>query len=192
MHELLFLIQMYSSNLRVNRGHCTHNTIVTDGIMTMPPKVHFDHVVKRIAQIVNYWTMQLPAQYNVSLDTNRFLSAFSMVEDGERVSCSPWPLGPGISSKYSFILPSSEASSDSSPHLSLAGSSPSSELNLVGLSPERQAAITKWVSYYEKMAMCIPWVVGHEKGRHAYELLLSEVQALEQNVRGGRPRTSSE
>jgi len=66
----------------------------------MTPHNHFEFVVRTLLQIVLFFLLQLPTSYQVQVDRDQFLSAFSMVENGRRTSVADWPLGPGWSSSH--------------------------------------------------------------------------------------------
>jgi hypothetical protein len=61
----------------------------------MERRSHFDHHIRNVLNVAHYITQQLPEGYDVRIDRNKFLSAFSMVdENGDRVCGRKWPLGP--------------------------------------------------------------------------------------------------
>ena len=75
---------------------CEHANYVQDGGSLMTPSSHFEFVVRTLLQIVLFFLLQLPKSYQVQVDKDRFLSAFSMVENGTRTPVTSWPLGPGL------------------------------------------------------------------------------------------------
>jgi hypothetical protein len=56
---------------------------------------HFEFIVRCLLQIVLFFVTQLPVSYEVQVDRDRFLSAFSIINDDVRVQVPPWPTGPG-------------------------------------------------------------------------------------------------
>lgn len=62
--------------------------------MTMAPQAHFDFFVRCILLFVIMLLRQLPRHYNVHVDRDIFLSAFSAENEGETMRATNWELGP--------------------------------------------------------------------------------------------------
>lgn len=83
----LFLTQemtgIESTSPRLPTAH-TVSTMADEGAIIMAPDSHFQFFVRSLLFLVIYLLGQLPRRYNVRLDPDRFLSAFSMTLDGEK------------------------------------------------------------------------------------------------------------
>ncbi|KAG2017256.1 hypothetical protein CC2G_006781 [Coprinopsis cinerea AmutBmut pab1-1] len=67
-----------------------------DGEAGLSGEAHFEHFVRAMLQFNAYIVNQFPSHYLMRIDKDKFLSAFSFVNDeGIRTGCKPWNLGPG-------------------------------------------------------------------------------------------------
>ena len=62
--------------------------------MTMAPQAHFNFFVRALLLLVIMLLRQLPKDYNVRVDRDKFLSAFSAEDKGEPMTPTRWDLGP--------------------------------------------------------------------------------------------------
>jgi hypothetical protein len=61
----------------------------------MQPTSHFNFFVRGLLQLCSYLIQQLPSRYKISINTDLFLSAFTMEDNnGERVRATSWPGAP--------------------------------------------------------------------------------------------------
>lgn len=58
---------------------------------------HFEHSIRSLQILTVYLLNQLPQHYLARLDTEKFASAFSFVQNSTRVVASSWNAGPGWS-----------------------------------------------------------------------------------------------
>ncbi|TFK62138.1 hypothetical protein BDN72DRAFT_863066 [Pluteus cervinus] len=71
-------------------------TFTFDGGQLMERQSYLDHFARNIAQIVAYFSSQVPTEYQLRFDRDRLLSAFSILsEDDVRIRAKDWHLGPG-------------------------------------------------------------------------------------------------
>ncbi len=62
--------------------------------MTMALVAHVDFFVRGLLLLVIMLCRQLPQSYDVRIDKEMFLEAFSVKQGETRISPTPWPLGP--------------------------------------------------------------------------------------------------
>lgn len=86
---------LFSSQDPDNIIRTNHSNYARDGIMTMDTQSHINFFVRSMLLMVRLLCRQLPTHYNVHIDKDVFLSAFSArpVADGV-FQPSPWNLGP--------------------------------------------------------------------------------------------------
>lgn len=71
----------------------------TDGLAVTDPKAYFTFFIRAMAQQSYYKLRQLHPSLEAEMDMQRFLSAFSISDNGKRyVVEDGWPLGPGSTS----------------------------------------------------------------------------------------------
>ncbi|KAI0083656.1 hypothetical protein BDY19DRAFT_866772, partial [Irpex rosettiformis] len=82
---------VFKSDKSMWNGHASYGQ---DGWVTMEPESHFNWMVRGALQRSHFAFRQLPASYGVEIDSEKFLDAFSMTVDGERVTAKPWSMAP--------------------------------------------------------------------------------------------------
>lgn len=75
----------------------TQSNFLSDGINIMEEASHFEHSVRSLQILTVYLLNQLPQHYLARLDTEKFASSFSFVQNSTRVAAKPWDVGPGWS-----------------------------------------------------------------------------------------------
>lgn len=60
----------------------------------MAPQAHFNFFVRALLLLVIMLLRQLPKKYDVHVDRDKFLSAFSAKDEGKPMTPTPWDLGP--------------------------------------------------------------------------------------------------
>ena len=61
----------------------------------MQPTSHFNFFVRGLLQLCSYLIQQLPSRYKITINTDLFLSAFTMEDDnGEQVQATSWSGAP--------------------------------------------------------------------------------------------------
>lgn len=68
--------------------------MVMDGAALMQPYDHFEWTCHALFMVNRFILRQLPSQYRVSMDAERFLHSLSMSINGERRSPRSWDLAP--------------------------------------------------------------------------------------------------
>ena len=93
--------------------------------------------------MLNHIWRSIPASNGAAIDTDRFMSAFSMSHEGRRITAAPWPEGPDGRAE----IPDTEPQEDG---------------NLI-VNPEepsrikaRRTACLKWVAHLERYSAFIP------------------------------------
>lgn len=90
-----------------------------------------------------YFIRQLPMQYDVRLDSDIFLSAFSTDVNGRRQAVSPWALAPG----WRSVQIESEGDGDV-------------VMSTTDQGTLRQSALDQWNRYCAKYSSHLPFCVG--------------------------------
>ena len=134
-------------NIRQNsdshRAWCTQTTFAEDGGAIMSPYDNFQHFVKSLLLLILFLLRQLPDNYAVRVDTQKFLDSVSMQIDGKRVCAGSWPLGPGWRN----------------PNASPTQTSTDELVDNTTEHALRSDAIKRYAAYYEKVAQFIPYIV---------------------------------
>lgn len=67
-----------------------------NGVMTLPLKSHFDHMIRLSLQHTVDILAQMPGWYNIQVDPESFLNSFSMCPEGseEVIKPTPWNYAP--------------------------------------------------------------------------------------------------
>ncbi|KAL0566511.1 hypothetical protein V5O48_015504, partial [Marasmius crinis-equi] len=74
---------------------CNSATFTHDGLSIMEDKSYLNNIARDWYSFVLYGVRQANPTANLRVSKDVFLSAFSMMADGERITAGPWPLGPG-------------------------------------------------------------------------------------------------
>ena len=96
----------------------------------------------------NYFTLQLPPEYRMIIDSDAFLGAFTMDQGGQRIKIGPWLLGPGYRPQH----PSDESTTLPT------------EYKLIDQEEIRVPMGDKWEKYYRHAAGHIPYAVCKANG----------------------------
>ena len=81
--------------MHFKRQASSQATYTSDGEAIMDSEANFDHFVRDLLQFTTYAIDQYPRHELARVDKDKFLSAFSVVRNGERVGVSSWDMGPG-------------------------------------------------------------------------------------------------
>jgi hypothetical protein len=108
-----------------------------------------DFVARSLLSMSNYFILQLNRELGVTIDSDAFLGAFTMVDGGgQRVKVGPWHLGPGHRPRQppcqSATLPT--------------------DYQLVDQEEIRISQYNKWDKYYRHAARHIPYAVCKANG----------------------------
>ncbi len=94
-----------------------------------------------------YFLLQLPPDFQVQLDRDKFLQSISTLADNKRVTTGDWALGPGF------------APLDHNP-----STMPTTvTIDNVAQDTKRADAITRWNTYFTNTAIHIPYAVVNKK-----------------------------
>ncbi|KAI0060625.1 hypothetical protein BV25DRAFT_1917696 [Artomyces pyxidatus] len=74
----------------------SHATFAADGDVIMAPRSLVTYIARSLLLFCIYILAQLPQKYQVQIDTDKFLTSFSMEEDGERKNLEPWAYAPRL------------------------------------------------------------------------------------------------
>ncbi|KAI0057139.1 hypothetical protein BV25DRAFT_1920359, partial [Artomyces pyxidatus] len=74
----------------------THATFAADGDVIMAPHSLVTYIVRSLLLFCIYVLAQLPQKYKVQIDTDKFLTSFSMEESGRRKDLEPWAYAPRL------------------------------------------------------------------------------------------------
>ena len=127
----------------------------------------------------HYFSLQLPEDYDVKIDMDKFLSAFTYIgEDGKQISADPWNLGPGFRQvpPASLRMPSTE---ESPGNMSFVA-----DLSLEFVDQESICAEKwkKWSNYFRWIAAHMPYEVSKLNGQEPLSpedfILLGEIGDL--------------
>ncbi|KAJ7838392.1 hypothetical protein B0H14DRAFT_3459421 [Mycena olivaceomarginata] len=80
---------------RDTRAFVNQSNFAADGIVVMDISAHVMFMARMFLLLVIFLSNQLPRFYDVRIDLDRFLSAFSFAVVGGRQSLGPWVNGPG-------------------------------------------------------------------------------------------------
>jgi hypothetical protein len=126
---------------------------------------HFNFFIRGLLQLCSYLVQQLPVKYKVSIDTEVFLSAFTVQDDnGERVRATSWSGAPDGSAYDSNIevpdandLGTDESGGGSQGLIASAGIGQvgihTGQLNSIVI---RRILALKWIDQQEKCYLFLP------------------------------------
>ncbi|KAF8173421.1 hypothetical protein K438DRAFT_1772224 [Mycena galopus ATCC 62051] len=127
-----------------------------DGRVVMDIRAHVTFMARMFLLLVIFLHNQLPGFYDVRIDSDRFLSAFSFTADNiTRETVGPWADGPGYRPPNSG--PPGSPPQDATDETASDGST------LVGQLEHRSGIKRRWRLHYNKLARHIPFAVVHDK-----------------------------
>jgi hypothetical protein len=112
-------------------------TLNHDGDALMERPDFLNHLAQRSLQMLNHIWRGIPAQHGAAIDTDKFMSAFSMMHEGQRITAQPWPEGPDGRAEIAEVH---NEESDSEP----------SRLHM------RRKACLDWIAHLERYGAFIP------------------------------------
>jgi hypothetical protein len=139
-HEKSLLNNFFRPNEERHRAWCSQTTFAEDGRVIMQPRDNFSHFVKSLLSSDLYFLRQLPDEWDVRVNVPQFLNSITMRDGDRRVGPGDWEKGPGWRATDSS-LPA---------QMLLDNTTPDSA---------RAQAISRYQTYYEKVAKFIPNVV---------------------------------
>ena len=74
--------------------HINSTNYARDANAIMTPKSQFNFFVRGLLQFCFYMSLQLPKQFGVQIDKDKFLSAFTMNDGETSMQADPWTYGP--------------------------------------------------------------------------------------------------
>jgi hypothetical protein len=164
---------------RSERGWCNHAQYLEDGCIVSDRKGHMDFVSRALYSAAHYFSLQLPEEYDVKIDMDAFLSAFTYnTEDGCRTSANLWNLGPG----FRRVMPALPATS--STDVGLEGCASFEFVNQDIIRAEKRE---KWERYFRWVAAHVPYEVVKSNGQDP----LSPDEFIELGEAGSEEETTS-
>jgi hypothetical protein len=154
----------FRPNDKRHRAWCNQTTFAEDGCVIMNPRDNFEHVAKSVVNVALTMLQQLPNHYDVKVDVPQFLNSITMKDGDHRVGPGNWELGPGWRASNS-PLPAQTLTDNTIPD------------------SDRAQAISRYRTYYEKVAKFIPFAV--QNNRHKYQPFeLQEGENVDTRTRG--------
>lgn len=86
-------------------NHATHGQ---DGWIGLPPLELLNFLARSLLHISHWNLRQPPSSLQIELDPDIFLKAFSILENGKRVTADPWPTAPNKDVREPFGQPHKE------------------------------------------------------------------------------------
>ncbi|KAF8188859.1 hypothetical protein K438DRAFT_2145867 [Mycena galopus ATCC 62051] len=132
------------------RAFTRQANFAADGQVVMDVRAHVIFMARMFLLLIIFMSNQLPRFYNIQIDSDRFLSAFSFAVGETRETVGPWSNGPGY--RAPNPAPSVDAQCDIS-----------QSTTLVPQEVRRSAIKRAWRLHYNLLASYIPYAVVQKK-----------------------------
>ena len=90
----LHVLTLVSSQSYDNVDRIDRSNMAMDGMTIMDRQSHLDWFARSLLLLNRSLIRQLPSSYQVEVDSETFLDAFSLTVNGERCAATPWKMAP--------------------------------------------------------------------------------------------------